>query len=149
MPNFASALRQAIRRLARRETRSLVAPARRAVAQHRRVIAELKRQVGAQEKKLAFLEAQERVRVARTPLAVDGANGARFSAKWLRAHRKRVKLAAHEYARLVGVSSQSIYLWERGQTKPGKQALASLAAARKLGRREAKARLEMLGKPGR
>ena len=73
------------------------------------------------------------------------AKGARFSPHGVRAHRKKVGLSAAEYARLVGVHAMSIYGWEQGKQRPRAEQLASLVATRRLGKREAERRLEMLG----
>jgi len=64
MSNLAAALKEEICRLARKEIKFQVDSTRQAVTQHRRDIAALKRQVQEQKKKIAFLEAQERKRVA-------------------------------------------------------------------------------------
>jgi DNA-binding transcriptional regulator YiaG len=95
-------------------------------------------------KSLAFLEAQERSRVARPQAAPALAAKARFSPKWLKLHRNRLKLSAHDYARLLGVSGQTVYHWEQGRARPRKAQIAAWVAVRRLGRREALKRLEML-----
>ena len=63
MSNLAAALKEEVCRLARKEIKSQVGSTKQAVAQHRREIAALKRHVQ-EQKKIAFLEAQERKRVA-------------------------------------------------------------------------------------
>jgi transcriptional regulator with XRE-family HTH domain len=45
----------------------------------------------------------------------------------------------------TGVSALTIYSWESGKSRPRKKQLAGLAAVRRLGKREARKRLEMLG----
>jgi DNA-binding transcriptional regulator YiaG len=148
MPNFAVAMKEEIRRLARSEIRAHLKGLRRIVAQHRRDLASLKRLAPRLGKSVAFLEGQERSRVAEPQVSAKTAEKARFSAKWLRAHRERIRLSAEQYARLVGVSGLSIYNWELGKAKPRKEKLAALAAIRGIGRREALKRLELIG-PGR
>ena len=148
MPNFASAMKEEIRRLARSEIRAHLKGLRRIVAQHRRDLAALKRLAPRLEKSVAFLEGQERSRVAEPQVSARAAEKARFSAKWLRAHRERIKLSAELYARLVGVSGLTIYNWELGKAKPRKEKLAALLAVRGIGRREALKRLELIG-PGK
>jgi DNA-binding transcriptional regulator YiaG len=144
MPNLASVLKAEIARLARREINAQTGATKRAATQHRRDIAELKRLVKDLSKRLAFLESQEKRRVAkRTPEAPSGR--IRFSPGWLKAHRERLGISAADYGRLVGASALSIYNWESGKAKPRKQAQAALAAVRGLGKREALKRLEMLG----
>ena len=70
--------------------------------------------------------------------------GVRFSARSVKAQRKRLGLSAADYARLVGVASLTIYNWEQGKSRPRKEQLASLVAIRGIGKREAIAKLELL-----
>ena len=74
----------------------------------------------------------------------EGAPKLRFVAKGLKAQRARLGLSAVDYARLVGVSPQSIYNWEQGHTSPRPAQVAIIAQLRSLGKREAQARLEQM-----
>jgi len=82
--------------------------------------------------------------VAGGPRAPAPAPKARFSTKWLAAHRRRLKFSAGDYALLLGVCGHSVYLWERGEAKPRQEQVARFHAIRGLKRREALARLEIL-----
>ncbi|MCU0961378.1 MAG: helix-turn-helix domain-containing protein [Pirellulaceae bacterium] len=144
MPNFAAAIKQEILRLARKEVKSETSATKQAVAQYRRDIANLKRQLRDQEKKISFLQAQEKKRLADTSQVEEPAESVRFSARSVRAQRERLGLSAADYARLVGVSSLTIYNWEHGKTRPRAEQLASLVALRGIGKREAQRRLELL-----
>jgi DNA-binding transcriptional regulator YiaG len=157
MPTLAATLKHEIRRLARREVRAETGKTREAVARYRLEIARLKRQMQAAEKKMAFFETQERKRLEEQPTSAEQPlEGVRFSARSVAAQRKRLKLSAEQFAKLVGVSSLTIYNWEHGRNRPRTAQLAALVAARGLGRREALAKLELLkakatraGKKGR
>lgn len=143
MPNLVSVLKQEITRLARKELAAGTKVLRNASAQYRRDIAQLKRQTNTLSKQVAFLEQQEKKRVSkRVPLA--NAEGKRFSRRGLTTHRKIAGLSAADYAKLVGVSAQTIYGWEQGRSKPRAQQLAALSAVRNLGKREAQKRLRLL-----
>ncbi len=142
--SFAAALKQEITRLARKEIKANTDSTRRAVAQFRRDIAELKRGVKAMEGRLAALEREEKKRVGQPAASSDLAEGARFAPRWVRSHRERIGFSQADYATLVGVSPMTIYNWEHGKTKPGKEQLAALVAVRRLGKREAERRWEML-----
>ncbi len=80
MANLLSVLNERILRLARREIRGQTQKTRRLTIQHRRDLAALKRQVSALARTVAFLEKQERRRVASLPVPQEG-RGVRFSAK--------------------------------------------------------------------
>jgi len=144
MANLATVMREETCRLARKELKPLILSAKRTTAQHRREIAALKRRLSEVEKKLVFLEGQERQRIARPRAAEDKVEAARFSARSVRSQRNRLKLSAEEFARLLGVSAQTVYLWEHGKTRPRAAQLAGLVAVRTLGRREARERLKVL-----
>ena len=143
MPNLLSVLNEKIRRVARREIRGQTQKTRRLTAQHRRDLAALKRQVAALARTVAFLEKQEQRRVASPPVPQE-AKGVRFSARSVRAQRARLGLSAKDFGRLVGVAGLTIYSWESGKSRPRAKPLAGLAAVRRLGKREASQRLEML-----
>jgi DNA-binding transcriptional regulator YiaG len=135
MTTLAAALKEEIRRLARKEIKAATQATVKAVPQHRREIAKLRRQIRDQEKKIATLQKGKPL-----PQQVDGS--VRFSARSVRAQRSRLGLSAAGYARLVGVSPLTIYNWEHGKSRPRKEQLAQLVAVRGIGKREALKRLE-------
>lgn len=144
MANLAVTLREEIRRLTRKEIKAQTDTTKQAVVQYRREIARLKRQVREQDKKIAFLEAQERKRLEQPRATEELAEGVRFSRRSVKAQRGRLGLSAKDYGRLAGVSALTIYNWEQGKTRPQKAQLAALVALRGIGKREALARLELL-----
>lgn len=143
MQNLVHALRDEIKRLAKKETKSQTTALRAASARYRREIAELKRVTKDLDKRLAYLEKQERKR-AKKPPSPELAKGTRFFPRGLKSHRARLGLSAEDYGLLVGVSGQTIYNYERGETKPRRAQVAKLVAVRDLGKREARRRLALL-----
>jgi DNA-binding transcriptional regulator YiaG len=144
MPNLAATLKEEIQRLAKKEIKAQTGSTKQAVAKYRGEIAKLKRQMREQEKKIAFLEAQEQKRLEQPQAAEESVEGVRFSARSVKAQRERLGLSAANYARLVGVSGLTIYNWEQGKSRPRKEQLAALAAVRGIGKREAVAKLELI-----
>ncbi len=144
MPNLQSVLSQEIKRLARREIRSELEATRKAVAQHRREIAELKRRNTALERIVSYLQSRETKRLRAGPSKAEPPQGTRFSSRSLKAQRRRSGLSQKAYASLAGVSTQTIYNWESGSTKPSGKHLATLVSLRGIGKREATKRLELL-----
>lgn len=144
MPNIATLLKSEIARLSRKEVRSLVEPTKKVAAQHRRYIAELHREVSELKSEVARL----RKRVGANPPATQEAAATdaklRWVAKGFRSHRNRLGLSAAEYGKLIGVSAQSVYNWEREVAVPRRAQLARIAALRNIGKREAIERLEKL-----
>lgn len=141
MPNIASVLKDEVLRLARKEVRKEVEGLKKASAHFRSEIAELKRRVAAVEKQLTHVEKKGSRKVA-PEVTGNETSIVRFSAKGLAKHRQRLGLSAADMGTLLGVSAQSIYLWEAGKTKPRQSQLEAIAAVRKMGKRDAKAHLE-------
>ncbi len=144
MPNLQSVLRQEIQRLARREVRSELEATKKTVTQHRREIAELKRRNTTLERAVSYLQSRETKRLKAGPSKAEPPQGTRFSVRSLKAQRRKSGLSQEDYARLVGVSAQTIYSWESGRAKPSGQHLATLVSLRGLGKREAQKHLELL-----
>lgn len=144
MPNVASALRSEITRLARKEARTQVEPARKSSALVRHEIAQLKRRLLELERRISQL-----TRNAEAPEhKPDALDGRRFRVQGVRAHRDRLGLSAEQFGRLAGVSGQAIYNWEQGKARPRADALAKLLALRAIGKREAARRLTALDATG-
>jgi len=147
MPNVAAILKEEIGRVARKEIRSETGTMKNATTQFRRDIAALKRQVADQEKRLAVLET---LVLKKTPIAEPAdieEKNVRFSPNGLPKLRKRLGLSAADLAALTEVSTQSVYNWERGKTRPRKEQLAVIAALRGMGKKEVKARLAQVAPP--
>ncbi|HVF34436.1 MAG TPA: helix-turn-helix domain-containing protein [Candidatus Saccharimonadia bacterium] len=145
MTNFNVLLRQEVSRIARRETRAQTRQMKSASATYRRAIAALKRQVVGQAREIAALK-RASARAAPAAAADASEGPVRYRAGGVAAHRKRLGLSAESFGRLVGVTGQTIYNWERGK-RPRLAQLRALSAVRALGRRDAAARLEQLAKP--
>ncbi len=142
--NISAVLKDLIRRLAKKEIKSETGKTRSAVAQYRRDIAKLKRQVAGQQREITFLKGQEEKRLAEPEVVEGPVEGARFSARSVRAQRKRLKMSAQQFAKLVGVSPLTVYNWEHEKSRPRQQQFAALVAVRELGRREASKKLDVL-----
>ena len=139
MPNLAIALKEEIRRLARKEVKAVVGRTKQTLAVYRREIAALRRELQIQSKKVATLSGAR-------PSAAKAADeeplqDVRFSARSVRAQRKRLRISAADYGRLIGVSGLTIYNWEHGRTRPRQTELAALIALRHIRRGEAMSRL--------
>jgi len=136
MPNIASLLKDEIVRLARRELRKELEGLKKASTGYRSEIAALKRKVSALEKQVVRLGKK-----ATKPVA-DPDTKLRFRAKGFASKRKKLGLSAAEMAVLLGVSAQTVYHWESGKSRPRQAQLEAIAALRKMGKREAMAKLE-------
>jgi len=147
MPNIGSMLKSEIARLARREIRHEVQPLRKAGAGYRREIAALKRKIANLERQAKRLSKSPAVSSATTSEATG--TPTRFVAKGLRSLRQRLGLSAAELARLLGVSMQSVYNWERKKAVPRRSQVAAIVSLRAISKKEAQTRLEQLRRPSK
>jgi len=140
MTTFANQLKSEIARIAKKETRAETQQLKKASAQYRSDIAELKRHISVLEatvKKLQKNQPKPVLKVEKVP-----ATALRFRAGGFATLRKKLGLSAEQMGKLIGVSAQSIYHWEAGKSRPRASQLPSIAAARKLSKRDAQANLE-------
>ena len=147
MPNITVVLREEISRLARKEIKNQTEALRKASVEYRKKIAEMKRQISDLERKVKSLEKQG-PKTAQPRAGEDEEGIFRFSARGLRSNRKRLGLSASDYGKLIGVTGQTVYKWEQEATRPRRQQVAALAGLRRMGKKEAIARLEELAKAG-
>jgi DNA-binding XRE family transcriptional regulator len=144
MPDVGSLLKSEIRRLAKKEARLATAHAHRRVAQHRRDIAKLRRLIQEQAARIMRLEAAGRSPAVADAKTIDLPDGARFSARSLKAQRNRLGLSAALYGKLVGVSGQTVYSWEHNHSRPRPTQMAAWFASRSLSKQQA---MERIGVP--
>jgi DNA-binding transcriptional regulator YiaG len=143
MPQFSSLFQAEVRRLARKELKSEIAQVRKQNTILRRQLVSLKRDLA------QALAAQKRIArkdSAPTPAAEEATSATRqrISSKTIRTLRARLGLTQVEFAKLVGVSGQAVYQWERGEGRlrlrhATRQAIADI---KNIGAREARRRLE-------
>ena len=143
MPNIASLLKQEISRVARKELRGETQALKKSSTQYRSDIAALKRRIATLEGLVKRLS-KTGARTALPSTNPEQEGNLRFSPKGFAAQRARLGLSAAETGLLLGVSSQSVYHWEAGKSRPRASHLPAIAGLRKLGKREAAKRLKSL-----
>lgn len=142
MPNIGALLKAEITRLCRREIRREMLAVRKATVSSRHHIAALKRQVAALEQKAGQLAKRATVPAGSSEPAALPDRPVRFVAKGLKSLRARLGVSAAQFARLVGVSEQSVYNWETKKATPRKEQFAAIIGLRGIGKREAQQRLQ-------
>ena len=143
MPNVASVLKGEISRVARKEVRGETGALKKAVSVYRSEIAALKRRTQAVEQLLRRL-ARGQSKVSASPEVEQDPGNFRFSAKGLASQRQRLGLSADQCGLLLGASSQSVYNWEQGKTRPLARHLPAIAAVRGMSKKTAADRLQSL-----
>lgn len=142
MNAFTQALKSEIARVARKELKDELSALRKAVTGHRSEIASLKREVKTLRSQLKA--GAKRTQAAASPAEADESAAGRrlrFSAQAFAAQRAKLGLSQAQMAQLLGVSTLSVYKWESGKVRPRAAQLERIASIRRLGKREAAARL--------
>lgn len=129
--------------MAKKATKNELQALKKANAAHRHDIARLKREL-AEVRKIVHRMVKGGVVQRREAVESEPERNLRFSATRFAAQRRKLGLSAADFAKLLGVSSLSVYKWESGKTRPRRAQLEAIAAARGLGKREAAAKLEKL-----
>jgi DNA-binding transcriptional regulator YiaG len=139
MANFASELKSEISRIARKEIRAETQALKKASAQYRTDIAALKRRIAEQDRVISRLrKGKPSVEISKTS---EKNPQLRFRADGFASLRKKLDLSAADMGKLLGVSLQTVYHWEKGQSKPRASQMQRIAEVRKLGKRGAAERL--------
>jgi DNA-binding transcriptional regulator YiaG len=140
MPNVGEVLKSEISRLSKKTVRQHLTPVQAATNAHRKQLAALKKQVQQMAREITALR-RASAKTAPVAEAEETKGNNRFTAKGLRSLRKRLDLSAEEFGRLVSVGGQTVYNWESEKNTPRAAQIAAIAALRKIGKKEARARL--------
>ena len=146
MPNIGALLKEEIRRLAKREARSLMASLRKDNARLKRTAAQFKRSLAALARHTRRLVAEADARLTEgVKVSLEEAAQVRLGAARIRALRKRLRLSQVELGRLLGVSGKTVLMWEKkSKLRLRDKAKAAVVAVLKLSAREAKRKLELM-----
>ena len=150
MPDVARVLREEVQRLAKRQVKAGLAPLKRDSTRLRKNVADLRRELTALARTNRELLARVTAVVAtkETERATAKAATLRPTSKSLARLRRRLALTQVEFGRLLGVSGQAVLNWEgKGSRVRMRSAnLSALAGIQKIGKREARQRLEKMGR---
>ena len=150
MANVMKVLKEEISRIARKEAKAAVAPVRKPSVRYRKDIADLKRRMALVEK--VNKELQNRLKKIEgaqpAPQAAETAGRAWITGRGIKRLRAKLRLSQAEFAKLVGVSDQAVYMWEKnsGMLKLRGATKGKVFAVRGIGARAAKARLAEMQK---
>ena len=146
MPNLMTVLKAEIARVARKETKAACEPLLKQSSVTRSAMADLKRRIDVLEKASKHLN----VTLAKPDPQPEPASAAAknwISGKGVKGLRQKLGLTQAEFAKLTGVTTNAVYLWE---SKPGMLRLrdatkAGVMAVRGLSAKEAEAKLAEMG----
>jgi DNA-binding transcriptional regulator YiaG len=145
MSKIAAIFREEVVRLARRVSRQADAKLRKDVVLLKHRVAELARAAEQLRRENAKLLLDYRERMAAPPTASGKeVEHAHLGPHLIRSQRTRLGLSREAFGKLVGASAGAVLAWEGGRSKPRDKNRAALIAVRRLGKREARWRLEAL-----
>ena len=146
MPNIGALLKEEIRRLAKREARSLLATVRKDNARLKRTAAEHKRRLARLERDNRRLVAESDARLAEgVKASPEEVAQARIGSARIRALRKRLRLSQAELGQILGVSGKTVLMWEKKEKLHLRdKARAAVVSAMKLNAKEARRKIELL-----
>jgi len=111
MPDIGKVLKDEIARIAKREAKGLLAA-------HIKAIRGLKREVAALKKQVPAPANVKKALAAEAPLEQSPGRKVWFTGKGVKGIRARLGLSQAAFAKLCGVSSNAVWLWETAE--PGK-----------------------------
>ena len=138
MPDIKAVLNEEIRRLAKKEVKAAVLPLAKTIAEQRHIISELKKRIVEIEKRVSSGKAAVS---EETETAAETGKKLRLNAAGIVRIRTKLKLTQSEFAKILGVSSHTVSIWELGKVSPRQDAKTAICALRTLGKREIKRRL--------
>ena len=146
--NVAKVLKAEIARISKREAKSATQGIGKSTTWLRKTVADLKRRVLLLEKENKRLVGTVKRYQEESPEKTDEATKkARITSKSIRSLRGRLGLSQAGFAKLVGVTTHAVYLWENkeGALSLRDKTKAALLSVRGLGAREAKQKLAESG----
>ena len=144
MSNIAKVLKAEIMRISRKEAKGATQGIGKTNTWLRKIVADLKKRVMVLEKENRRLAATTRKYLVESPQKPDEETSkARLTSRGIRSLRGRLGLSQAGFAKLVGVTPYSVYLWENKKTALNlrDKTKAALLSIRGLGAREAKEKL--------
>ena len=147
MPNLSVVIKEEIIRLSRKEIKASIAPLQKSNVVLKKTVAELKKQLSVLENSNKKLLKTSSATTANLPKVAPVEMGkARFTGKSVKTLREKLGASQDNFAKVLGVSSQSVYLMEHktGRLRLRTGTLEKLVAVKAMGKKEFAKRLEEL-----
>lgn len=145
MSNVAKILKAEISRISRKEIKAVMGEIGKSHVTLKKVVADLKRRLASLEKDNKRLVAEARKQKAESAeKSPEKTEKARFTAKGIRSLRGRLGVTQAGFAKLLGTSTHSVYLWEKkdGPLKLRDKTKEALLSLRGVKAREARTKLD-------
>jgi DNA-binding transcriptional regulator YiaG len=150
MSNVVKVLKAEIARISKKEAKSATQAIGKSNTWLRKTVADFKKRLVVLEKENKRLVAAIKKYQVAQPEKIEQEEGkkARFTSRGIRALRKELRLSQADFGKLLGTTPHAVYLWEKkiGALNLRDKTKAAILSVRGLGAREAKEKLEELGK---
>ncbi len=146
MPDLKQTLTDEIRRLSRKEIKTVVTPLLETIAALKKQLSEMKKSAAELTKRF-----EKAAPAAKEPVIKATAEGTtvRISAQGIKKLREKKKITQAQLAAMLGVTLHTVSMWEMGRSVPRKEMKAKLCAIRKMGKRELAAALSAAAAPAK
>ena len=144
MSNIAKALKAEISRVSRKEAKNATGPIAKANIDLKKNVADLKKRLDALEKEnKRLLAGVKKDKPVLAPGPLEEAKKARITSTTIRSLRKRLRLSQAEFAKLTGVTTHMVYLWENkeGPLNLREKSKTAILSIKGMASREAKEKL--------
>ena len=136
MGKVESAIREEVKRLAKKAARETQAKTVADVRRLKTKVSALQKEISALKKERASEQAKRRLASASQAIAGDSGQKVRLSPGLIKKLRNKLNITQPQLAALVGVSSAAVAAWEVGKANPRPAAKVKIAALRSAGRRD-------------
>ncbi len=144
MSDIKAVLKDMVVRLARREIKSKVGPLERKIKELKKSAKLMQKMLDRQHKETLVIAKRVIPSEKISSLPSEIIQKSRLSPKLILKLRKKKKLTRLEFAKVLGVSSHTVYLWENGKSEPKSALKSKIISLRDVGRRE----ISKILKPG-
>ena len=147
MSDLLQSLKSEITRLSRKEIKAAITPLQNSNAKLKKTVADLKAKIDfAEARNRHLLASIKNVQVSKVETSAEEPARLRITPKVIRNLRSKLGLTRESFAKLLGVSSQTVYALEtkEGKIKLRTATLSKFLAIKNIGKREALRRLAEL-----
>ncbi len=143
MSKLMVAMKEEIRRLARKEIRTAIGGLKKDRVTLKRTVTDLKKLMKAERKTVAALSEAVSRQSSRLGAPAEGQGRVRITGRGVRALRRKLKLSQAEFGKLIGVNGITVMKWEHqsGPLKMREKSRQAYLSIRDIGAKEANLRL--------
>jgi len=150
MSNVVKILKAEIARISKKEAKSATQAIGKSNTWLRKTVADLKKRLVLLEKenkRLGAIVKKYQVAQPEKPER-EGGKKARFASRGIQSLRKKLRLSQADFGKLLGTTPHAVYLWEKkvGALNLRDKTKAAILSVRGLGAREAKEKLQEIGR---